>query len=67
MGFFPFLSGKHNLLACYPHGKAKMKFAIDVALSGAFGVDLALDNATPEEREQIAEGVRFIKAPSVTW
>jgi alpha-galactosidase len=43
-------------------GKAKMKFAIDVALSGAFGVDLALDNATPEEREQIAEGVRIYKS-----
>ncbi len=42
-------------------GKAKMKFAIDVALSGAFGVDLALDNATPEEREQIAEGIRIYK------
>ena len=39
-----------------------MKFAIDVALSGAFGVDLALDNATPEEREQIAEGVRIYKS-----
>jgi len=43
-------------------GKAKMKFAIDVALSGAFGVDLALDNATPEEREQIAEGIRVYKS-----
>lgn len=43
-------------------GKAKMKFAIDVALSGAFGVDLALDNATPEEREQIAEGIRIYKS-----
>lgn len=43
-------------------GKAKMKFAIDVALSGAFGVDLALDDATPEEREQIAEGIQVYKS-----
>lgn len=43
-------------------GKAKMKFAIDVALSGAFGVDLALDNATPEERKQIAEGIQVYKS-----
>lgn len=43
-------------------GKSKMKFAIDVALSGVFGVDLALDNATSEEREQIAEGIRIYKS-----
>lgn len=35
--------------------------AIDVALSGAFGIDLALDKATPEERKQLAEGVKLYK------
>ncbi len=42
-------------------GKRHLKLAIDVALSGAFGIDLALDNATPEERAQLAEGVRIYK------
>lgn len=42
-------------------GKRHLKLAIDVALSGAFGIDLALDAATPEERAQLAEGVRFYK------
>ena len=42
-------------------GKRHLKLAIDVALSGAFGIDLALDKATPEEREQLAEGVKLYK------
>ena len=42
-------------------GKRHLKLAIDVALSGAFGIDLALDKATPDERKQIAEGVRLYK------
>lgn len=42
-------------------GKRHLKLAIDVALSGSFGIDLALDNATAEERAQIAEGVRIYK------
>ncbi len=42
-------------------GKRHLKLAIDVALSGAFGIDLALDKATPEERAQLADGVRLYK------
>ena len=42
-------------------GQRPLKLAIDVALSGAYGIDLALDKATPEEREQLAEGVRVYK------
>lgn len=42
-------------------GKRHLKLAIDVALSGSFGIDLALDKATPEERAQLAEGVRVYK------
>ena len=42
-------------------GKRHLKLATDVALSGAFGVDLALDRATDEEREQIAGAVRLYK------
>ena len=43
-------------------GKRHLKLAIDVALSGAFGVDLALDKATAEERAQIAEAVKLYKS-----
>lgn len=43
-------------------GKRHLKMAIDVALSGAFGVDLALDKATADERKQIAEGVKLYKS-----
>ena len=32
-----------------------------MALSGAFGIDLALDKATQEERDQIADGVKLYK------
>jgi alpha-galactosidase len=42
-------------------GKRHLKLAIDVALSGAFGIDLALDKATPEERELLAAGVKLYK------
>lgn len=42
-------------------GKRHLKLAIDVALSGAFGIDLALDKATEEERKQIAEAVSLYK------
>lgn len=42
-------------------GKRHLKLAIDVALSGAFGIDLALDKATQEERDQIADGVKLYK------
>ena len=43
-------------------GKRHLKLAIDVALSGAFGIDLALDKATAEERVQIADAVKLYKA-----
>lgn len=43
-------------------GKRHLKLAIDVALSGAFGIDLALDKATAEERLQIADAVKLYKA-----
>ena len=42
-------------------GKRHLKLAIDVALSGTFGIDLALDKATPEERRQLADGVKLYK------
>ncbi|MDE5673418.1 MAG: alpha-galactosidase, partial [Duncaniella sp.] len=42
-------------------GKRHLKMAIDVALSGTFGIDLALDKATPEERRQLADGVKLYK------
>lgn len=42
-------------------GKRHLKLAIDVALSGAFGIDLALDKATPDERSQLADGVKLYK------
>ena len=42
-------------------GKRHLKMAIDVALSGSFGIDLALDKATPEEREQLAAAVKLYK------
>lgn len=42
-------------------GKRHLKLAIDVALSGAFGIDLALDKATPVERAQLAKAVCLYK------
>lgn len=42
-------------------GNRSLKLAIDVALSGALGIDMALDKTTKEERAQLAEGVRLYK------
>lgn len=42
-------------------GRRHIKLATDVALSGAFGIDLALDKATDEERAQIAAAVKLYK------
>lgn len=42
-------------------GNRSLKLAIDVALSGALGIDMALDKTTAEERAQLAEGVRLYK------
>ena len=42
-------------------GKRHLKLAIDVALSGAFGIDLALDKATADERARIAAAVKLYK------
>lgn len=42
-------------------GKRPMKFAIDVALSGAYGVDLDLAKVTPEQKVQIKKSVELYK------
>ncbi len=42
-------------------GKRHLKLAIDVALSGAFGIDLDLGKATDEECKQLAEAVKLYK------
>lgn len=42
-------------------GRRHLKLAIDVALSGAFGIDLALDKATADERARIAAAVKLYK------
>ena len=42
-------------------GKRPMKFAIDVALSGAYGVDLDLAKVTPEQKIQIKNSVGLYK------
>lgn len=42
-------------------GKRHLKLAIDVALSGAFGIDLDLGKATDEECAQLAEAVKLYK------
>lgn len=42
-------------------GQRHLKLAIDVALSGAFGIDLALDKATADERARIADAVKLYK------
>ncbi|MDR2914031.1 MAG: alpha-galactosidase [Tannerella sp.] len=42
-------------------GKRPMKFTIDVALSGAYGVDLDLSKVTTGEREQIRGSVELYK------
>lgn len=42
-------------------GNRPMKFTIDVALSGAYGVDLDLSKLTVAEREQIRQSVELYK------
>lgn len=42
-------------------GKRHLKLAIDVALSGAFGVDMNMTTATKEEKEQLAAAVQLYK------
>ena len=43
-------------------GKRHLKLAIDVALSGAFGVDLNLTTATKEEKQQLAAATSLYKS-----
>jgi alpha-galactosidase len=40
-------------------GHKPLKFAIDVALTGAFGVDRDVSRWTPEERKQVADAVKL--------
>ncbi|MCI6549865.1 MAG: alpha-galactosidase [Prevotella sp.] len=42
-------------------GKRHLKLAIDVAMSGAFGIDLAIDQATQLERSRLAHAVDVYK------
>lgn len=42
-------------------GKRHLKLAIDVALSGAFGVDMNMTTATKEEKKQLAAAVELYK------
>ena len=42
-------------------GRRPVKFAIDVALSGAYGVDMDLAKVTDEEREQIKRSIELYK------
>jgi alpha-galactosidase len=42
-------------------GKRPMKFALDVAMSGALGVDMDLRKLSPEERKTLAAGVALYK------
>ena len=60
-GFGHFFPGSTIAAHVTRMGKRHLKMAIDVALSGTFGIDLALDKATPEERKQLAEGVKLYK------
>ncbi len=60
-GFGHFFPGTTMAAHVTRMGKRHLKLAIDVALSGAFGIDLALDKATPEERRQLARGVKLYK------
>lgn len=60
-GFGHFFPGSTIAAHVTRMGKRHLKLAIDVALSGTFGIDLALDKATPEERKQLAEGVKLYK------
>lgn len=42
-------------------GKRPMKFALDVAMSGALGVDMDLRKLSPEDRKTLAAGVALYK------
>jgi alpha-galactosidase len=42
-------------------GKKPAKFAVDVALSGAFGVDRDVQKMSPEERKTVAAGAKLYK------
>lgn len=42
-------------------GRRPVKFAIDVALSGAYGVDMDLAKVTDEDREQIKSSIQLYK------
>src|ERR1035441_2709862 len=42
-------------------GKRPMKFALDVALSGALGVDMDVRRLSPEERKTLAAGIALYK------
>lgn len=43
-------------------GNRPIKFALDVAMSGALGLDLDVAKLSPQERKQIADGVALYKA-----
>lgn len=43
-------------------GERPIKFGVDVALSGRFGVDLDLDQLSPEETETLRRGIETAKA-----
>lgn len=60
-GFSHFFPAKTMSAHVTRMGKRHLKLAIDVAMSGAFGIDLAVDKATDEERSLLAEGVRIYK------
>ncbi|WP_300502075.1 alpha-galactosidase [uncultured Duncaniella sp.] len=61
-GFSHFFPAKTMSAHVTRMGKRHLKLAIDVAMSGAFGIDLAIDRATDAERAQLAEGVRLYKS-----
>lgn len=60
-GFSHFFPAKTMSAHVTRMGKRHLKLAIDVAMSGAFGIDLAIDRATDAERAQLAEAVRIYK------
>ena len=61
-GFSHFFPAKTLLAHVTRMGRRHLKLAIDVALSGAFGIDLAIDQATQEERRQLAHAVALYKS-----
>ena len=60
-GFKSFLPRLNPLQSCDRMGQRPMKFALDVALSGALGVDLDLRKLSPEERKTLAAGVALYR------